>query len=161
MADLLKAVAKVVLVLGGGLLVLCLAVAAILFVIFAPSRDVVVRLASPSGDLVATVIEINGGATTSFGYEVRVARSGLSLGGNEVASLYGAVRSESAYGVNLRWASDDVLHIEYLEARSAHLVSPGFLALEVQVVLAAGIPDPLAPSGGMLYNLQGRPGLGG
>ena len=161
MADLLKTVAKAGLVLGGGLVVLCLAMVAILFVVFSPSRDEVARIASPSGDLVATVIEINGGATTSFGYEVRVARSGLSLGGNEVASLYGAVRSDSAYGVNLRWISDDVLHIEYLQAKSAHLVSPGILAPKVQVVLASGMADPLAPSGGMLYNLQGRPRLGG
>ncbi|MEN1930024.1 hypothetical protein WCE37_13675 [Luteimonas sp. MJ250] len=161
MADLFKAVAKAIMVLGGGLLILCLAMAAFLFVIFLPSRDEVARIASPSGDLIATVVEIDGGATTSFGYEVRVARGGLSLGGSEVASLYGAVRSESAYGVNLRWVSDDVLHIEYLEAKSAHLVSPGILAPEVQVVLASGISDPLAPSGGMLYNLEGRPGLGG
>jgi hypothetical protein len=148
-------------VLGGGLLVFCLVIALLYYVVFSPSRDEVARIASPSGDLIATVVEINGGATTSFDYEVRIARTGLSLGSSKVASLYGAVRSESAYGVNLRWASNNILHIEYLDAQSAHLVPPGFLAPTVQIIFMPGVSDPLAPSGGMLYNLQGRPKLGG
>ena len=147
-------------ILGGGFLTLCLAMAALLYVMFSPSRDEVARVASPSGDLIATVVEINGGATTSFGYEARVSRDGLSLAGGKVASLYGALRGETAYGVNLRWLSDDVLHIEYLEAKAAHLASPGILAPEVRVILVPGISDPLAPSGGMFDNMQGRAGPG-
>jgi hypothetical protein len=158
---ILRTIVKAMMILGGGLLVFCLVIALLFYIVFSPSRDEVARIASPSGDLIATVVEINGGATTSFGYEVRIARTGLHLGSSKVASLYGAVRSENAYGVNLRWTSNNILHIEYLDAQSAHLVPPGFLAPTVQIILMPGISDPLAPSGGMLYNLQGRPRLGG
>jgi hypothetical protein len=158
---ILRTIVKAMMILGGGLLVFCLVIALLFYVVFSPSRDEVARIASPSGDLIATVVEINGGATTSFGYEVRIARTGLNLGSSKVASLYGAVRSENAYGVNLRWASNNILHIEYLDAQSAHLVPLGFLAPTVQIILIPGVSDPLAPSGGMLYNLQGRPRLGG
>jgi len=103
MPNLRKIVVRTLTVLGGGLLVLGVAVIAIFYIIFSPSRDQVSRVASPSGDFVATVIEINGGATTSFGCEVRIARKGFNFEGTEVASLYGAVRNDRAYGVNLRW----------------------------------------------------------
>jgi hypothetical protein len=36
------------------------------------SRDEVARVASPDGRVEAVLIETNGGATTSFGYEVHV-----------------------------------------------------------------------------------------
>src|SRR5690348_12320464 len=114
MSNLRKIVVRTLTVLGGGLLVLGLAIIAAIYIIFSPSREEVSRVASPSGDLVATVIEINGGAATSFGYEVRIARKGFSVGGTKVASLYGAVRNDHAYGVNLRWVSDQELHVEYL-----------------------------------------------
>lgn len=66
------------------------------------SRDEVARMSSPDGRLDAIVFETNGGATTSFGYKVEVAKKG-SRSGTEGANLYGAVRNAQAYGVNIRW----------------------------------------------------------
>jgi hypothetical protein len=122
------------------------------------SRDEVSRVPAPSGDVDGVVVETNGGATTSFGYDVYVAPKGRSaFRGTKVARLYGALRNERAYGVNLRWTDAKTLTIEFLEAR--------FVALEgrppinvagssIAVVLARGINDPKACPGGMLYDLQ-------
>ena len=159
MRDLGKTLLRTLLIVGGGLLALLLAAILLLWVLFRPSRDEVSRVPSPSGKYVASLIEVNGGATTSFGYEVRVARTGFNLGGTEVANLYAATRNVSAYGANLRWASDKELRIEYLMADSAHTVAPTFLTLapSISVVLKPGVMDLSAPAGGMLYNIQGRP----
>ena len=122
------------------------------------SRDEVARVRSPSGDADGVVVETNGGATTSFGYEVYVAPKGRStFWGMKVASLYGAVRNQRAYGVNLRWTDPKTLAIEFLDARYARI--EGTLPINVgghsiSVVLANGINDPRACPGGMLYDLQ-------
>ena len=157
MTTFLKVIAKALLGLLAGMLVAGVALFVFLYIAFSSSRDEVARVTSPSGSLVATLMEVNGGATTSFGYEVRIARDGFNLGGTEVASLYAAVRSEHAYGVNLHWVSDQELRIDYLSAKYAEVLPQRTFAPSVRVVLHAGISDPLAPSGGMLYNLQGRP----
>ena len=121
------------------------------------SEDEVARVAAPSGDVEAVIVETNGGATTSFGYGVYVVerrdRPGSS---NEVAGFYGAQRSESAYGVNLRWTSNDTLAIEYLDAKSAKLLRPVVRVARrpIGVVLRSGVYDNAAPRGGMLYNLR-------
>jgi hypothetical protein len=123
------------------------------------SRDEVARSAAPSGRFEAVLIETNGGATTSFGYDVFLVPPGQSpQRGRPVASLYGAVRNESAYGVNLRWDGEHTLALEYLEAKQASLVEPLAVvsADSVRVVLRSGIEDPTAPAGGMLYNLRSR-----
>jgi hypothetical protein len=121
------------------------------------SFDEVARVPHESVD--AVLVETNGGATTSFGYEVFVLRHGAKpKRGDAAASFYAAVRNDNAYGVNLRWQPNDTLAIEYLEARNAKI-----LANPVQVdgrpitlVLKSGVNDPSAPAGGMLYNLQSR-----
>ncbi len=154
MARLHKIVLRALIIFGGGLLAFCLAVAALFYFIASPSRDEVVRVVSPSGDLIATVVEINGGATTSYGYEVRISRVGFTFGGAEVASLYGAVRNDRAYGVNLRWVSDRELCVEYLAAEFSKVVPSRTHNPSVHVVLKPGVLDPSAPPGGMLYNLQ-------
>lgn len=154
MKNVRKTALRILLTAGGSLLALCLFFVLLLYVIFSPSRDEVSKVASPSGSLVAKVVEINGGATTSFGYEVQVSRSGFHLGGTEVASFYDAVRSDRAYGVNLRWVSESELHVEYLTARSAKLVARHIFGPPVRVVLQPGIVDRTAPPGGMLYNLR-------
>ena len=59
------------------------------------SRDEVARVGSPDGRVEAVLIETNGGATTSFVYEVHVVPKGWPAS-NEVAWLYGAGRSEHA-----------------------------------------------------------------
>lgn len=66
-----------------------------------PSKDEVARVVSPSGKVDAVLVEINGGATTSFGYEVYVVERGAQPSGSPTVSLYGAVRNQHAYGANL------------------------------------------------------------
>ena len=119
------------------------------------SRDEVARLPSPDGRVEAVLIETNGGATTSFGYEVRVLEKNGD-GGFEVATLYGALRSENAYGVNLKWGSNTELLIEYLRAKDARLKISTVRSAgrDIRVSLHSGITDSNAPTGGMLYNLE-------
>lgn len=138
------------------------ALAAALFVwlyfAFQPSRDEVSSVTSPDGRLVASLVEVNGGATTSFGYSVVLAEPGLLGKSQEVASLYGAVRNDSAYGANLRWTGENELSIEFLDAKSSELVNarPRIAGREVAVVLRPYVRDETAPAGGMLYNLRGQ-----
>jgi hypothetical protein len=76
---------------------------------------------SPNGRLKAILTGTNGGATTSFGYEVdleTIPRWGRTV---RVASLYGAARSQQAYGVNLVWLDDQTLEIQYLTAKTAEV----------------------------------------
>ena len=122
-----------------------------------PSRDEVSRVRSPDGAIEAIVVETNGGATTSLGYEIHVVSAGHPPeSAHRVAFLYGAGRNASAYGVNLRWTSPASLSIEYRDAKSANLDQPrvAIASRQVSVTLAGGIEDPSAPPGGMLYNLQ-------
>jgi hypothetical protein len=121
------------------------------------SEDEVARVAAPSGDVEAVLVETNGGATTSFGYGVYVVerrdRPGSS---DEVAAFYGAHRNASAYGVNLRWDSNDTLAIEYLDAKSDKLLKPVVRVARrpIAVLLRSGVEDEDAPGGGMLFNLR-------
>ncbi len=119
------------------------------------SKDIVQHVTSPDGQIEAVVYETNGGATTSFGYEVDVRKAGDGSGVN-VAQLYGAVRNEGAYGVNLRWAGPEALRVEYLRAKSIVRWQPtvAVYGKQVNIALDAGISDPTAPSGGMLHNLH-------
>lgn len=123
-----------------------------------PSKDEVARVVSPSGNIDAVLFETNGGATTSFGYEVYIVEHGAQPSGSPAVSLYGAVRNQHAYGANLSWASSDSLSVEYLSAKSAkvntHTRSVG--AQAIHVTLREGATDNTAPPGGMLYNLRGR-----
>ena len=84
------------------------------------SRDEVARLPSPDGRVDAVLIETNGGATTSFGYEIHVVEKGRPANA-QVAWLYGAGRNENAYGAKLKWTNDQELVIEYLDAREQTL----------------------------------------
>lgn len=125
-----------------------------------PSHDEVARSTSPDGTTDAIVIESNGGATTSFWYDVCLApRGGHCTISDSLAQLYAATRSDQAYGVNVRWASDSLLRIEYLEAQQTKVLQPSATlgGRSVNVMLRPGVGDTSAPPGGMLYNLQGRP----
>lgn len=123
-----------------------------------PSKDEVARVVSPSGNIDAVLFETNGGATTSFGYEVYVVEHGAQPSGSSAVSLYGAVRNHRAYGANLSWPSSNSLAVEYLSAESANVntdtQSVGMQA--IHVVLREGVTDNAALPGGMLYNLRGR-----
>jgi hypothetical protein len=121
------------------------------------SRDEVSRISSPSGILDAVLIETNGGATASFGYEVRIVPKGKKYNwGVEVASLYGAIRNEHAYGANLRWETPQKIVIEYYQSKTADLLKNKVKIKNqiIEVSLRGGVVDSSAPSGGMLYNLK-------
>ena len=112
-------------------------------------------MTSPDGRLEAILIETNGGATTAFGYEIWL-RGKDRESGERVATLYGAARNERAAGVNLRWADDTQLVVEYQEARSESLDKPNVKigGRAVHVALKPHVSDPTAPAGGMLFNLE-------
>ena len=126
------------------------------------SWDEVARATAPGRLVDAVLIERNGGATTSFGYEVFVVPSGGAVerdAPGAVASLYGSVRNDHAYGVNLRWLAPGALALEYRDAHRA-AVNDSLVTVAgqpVRVALRPGVSDPTAPSGGMLWNRKGRP----
>jgi len=117
--------------------------------------DEVARVSSPDRRVEAVLVEMNGGATTSFGCEVHLTEKGKTLG-DRVARLYGAVRNAHAYGADLKWKSDTVLVVEFLEAREQTFekATVRIVGRDVRVFLAPGVLDPDAPAGGMFYNLQ-------
>jgi len=122
-----------------------------------PSSFEVASVTSPNGSLEAVLTETNGGATTSFGYEISVGTKGAKKL-DRVASLYGAIRNEQAYGVNLRWVNDHTLQIQYLQAKAVQNVSQtvNVAGQQIAIELQSGVEDPTAPSGGMHYNLTKR-----
>jgi hypothetical protein len=119
------------------------------------SRDEVAAVPSPDGEVEAVVIETNGGATTSFGYEIQL-RDRNRRHSERVAYIYGAVRNEKAYGVNVKWMSNRELRLQYLTAKNETLERPSVVIAghEISVGLQMGVLDPSAPAGGMLYNLH-------
>jgi hypothetical protein len=122
------------------------------------SFDEVSRVTNPSGKIDAVVVETNGGATTSFGYEVFVIPKGERVikGKAAVASFYGAVRSETAYGVNVKWERPDQLAIEYLQAKRTDFTKQNVIVNGETITISSrsNVNDESAPSGGMLYNLE-------
>ena len=116
----------------------------------------VARAPSPSGAVEAVLFESNGGATTSFGYGVFVVEAGAQVEGPPTATLYAAVRSDSAYGVNLRWEDDRTLALVYLSARhtGSAVRSSSPRGPPIRVIFRDGIEDPEAPAGGMAFNLR-------
>jgi hypothetical protein len=117
------------------------------------SRRVVARVPSPDGTLEAILTETNGGATTSFGYDVSITANGSSEA-KSVATLYGATRSKTAYGVDIRWLDERTLTILYLDAKSVqHVMTQIRVARHVvDIVLQSGIDNPSAPPGPMHAN---------
>ncbi len=126
-----------------------------------PSWNEVDRVTAPGLGVDAVLIETNGGATTSFGYEVYVVPRGQSVktdAPEPIIRLYGSIRSDSAYGVTLRWQDATRLSVEYQEARNI-LINDSLVTVGGDVILViprAGVTDSTAPAGGMLWNKQGR-----
>lgn len=122
--------------------------------------DEVARETSPNEKVDAVLIETNGGATTSFGYRVFIVPKGekieKAIEDWKVATFYSAVRNESAFGVNLKWYSENELVIEYLSAKNEQILKPEIIIenVNISVKLKNGIKDSKAPAGGMLYNLE-------
>jgi hypothetical protein len=122
------------------------------------SRDEVLRLTSPDGRTDAIVYETDCGVLCSFGYEIELAPKG-GHGGDEVASVLGAVRNERAYGVDLKWQDADSISIEYLRAEYPHLLkqTADIAGHKITISLRGGVYDSQAPGGGMEYNLHEKP----
>jgi hypothetical protein len=121
------------------------------------TRDEVARIPSPGTGVDAVLVETNGGATTDFSYDVYLTRHGWPSGkGQLVANLYGAIRSDSAYGANLRWVGSNALAIEFDSVRNTPWVdsTPHFRGMAFRVRLSPGTIDSTAPGGGMMYNLK-------
>jgi len=119
------------------------------------SNDEVARVVSPDGRLDAVLFETNGGATTSFGYHIDISLHGRREA-QQVAKLYGAVRNEHAYGLNLRWTGPNNLDIDFLRTKAPpEIKSPVKIGnQDVTVTVHSDVLDSSAPSGGMLYNLK-------
>lgn len=115
----------------------------------------VARLLSPDGRLEARLLEVNGGATISFGYEVEVMLHGAERGVH-VASLYGATRNANAYGVTMRRRSAQLLELDYFKAKAVPVFRPSVSidGRSVEIAVVSGVVDPSAPAGGMLWNLE-------
>jgi hypothetical protein len=123
------------------------------------SYDEVTRVASPSGQVDAVLIEGNGGATTSFSYYLCVVPKGKKVSGRPdaaVARLYGAIRGQHAYGVDLKWESANRLAGEYLGAQDSKVIKDAVTVAgqQISIILRSNINNSAAPSGGMLYNLR-------
>jgi hypothetical protein len=124
------------------------------------SREEVSRATAPGGAIDAVVVETNTGASGAFGYEVHVVTTGTPAREDaHVARLYAAVRSDSAYGVNVRWLNTDELRIQYLRADNATVRESLTVVASrrIRIALDSGVTDLLARRGGMLWNLRGRP----
>jgi hypothetical protein len=150
-------------IVGGALVMLAasmlLLVAYFIFLLAGePSKDEVARNISPNGKMDAVLFETNGGATTTFGYEVYVVEHGAQPSGSPAVSLYGAIRNQHAYGADLKWTSPDSVAVEFLSARFVKIEKPVLSVgtQTVHLVVHEGVLDNAAPSGGMLYNLRGR-----
>ena len=117
-----------------------------------PSRDEVARSKSPDGQTLAVLLETNGGATTSFGYEVELrSASGEAEEPVVAASLYDANRSDCAYGVNLRWLFPTELGLEFENAKQIRITEDIRVgAKPITVSALPGVTDDSAPCGGML-----------
>src|SRR5882724_5363801 len=115
------------------------------------SFDEVARIQNAQYACDAVLVETNGGATTSFGYQIFLLPRDKrpKRGDPAVANLYGAVRSERAYGVSLRWQDENTLAVEYLEARHADLRNAelNVSGHAIRIIMKPGITDSVAPGG--------------
>jgi hypothetical protein len=143
---------------GSAVAVVAVAVSASLWFPSTSSTDEVARVLSPEGAVEAVLMETNGGATTSFGYEVFIVPRGTKEPNNRAVHLHGAIRNSGAYGANLRWLSASELLVEFEEAKSSDVERPTVMVAgrTVRVTLRPGVTDSTAPPGGMLYNIRER-----
>jgi hypothetical protein len=115
------------------------------------SFDEVGQAVSPDGRVRATLLETNGGATTSFGYVVRLApaaRSGADP--VEAGTLYGAVRSECAFGVDMQWLDAATLRLSFQSARQVNVPDQVMVdGRPVRLQLRDGVVNPDASCGAM------------
>jgi hypothetical protein len=115
------------------------------------SFDEVGQAVSPDGRVRAILLETNGGATTSFGYVVRLAPAAPSGSAPvEAGMLYGAVRSECAFGVDMQWVDAATLRLSFQSARQVDVPDRVMVAgRPVRLELRDGIVNPDASCGAM------------
>jgi hypothetical protein len=126
----------------------------------AASREEVAWANAPDRRTHAILLETNGGATTSFGYIVELHPAGHQ-GETPVnaGSLYGATRSECAYGVDLRWLDPSILELRYESAKQVSVPKSVIVGgRRIHIVTHGGRVNTAAPCGGMLAS---RPELNG
>jgi hypothetical protein len=127
------------------------------------SFDEVQRVKSPDQKYDVVVAEENGGATTSFNYLVYILPSGGLLQRHhawgtepqmiQIGSLYGAIRNEQAYGLNVHWSNSNTVVLECLKADRVNVPTKARLqGKDFSIVYNSQTLDPLAPPGGMDYN---------
>lgn len=112
----------------------------------------VAREISPDGRVDLVLTEHNPGATASFVYRVHLVAHGDAPSDTAaVAELYGATRSHSAYGADLRWEDDRTAVVEYLQAKSTDIMqaSTDIEGRRVTLLLRGGVENDQAPAGGM------------
>lgn len=115
-------------------------------------RDEVVRVSAPARGLDAVVVESKAETASTFDYAVHVVRKGRPARSRTAALwLPGALRSDSAFGVNIRWQSDSEVVVEYLSARRLRLRGPREVigSDTVRVLPRSGIRDSTARAGAM------------
>lgn len=140
-----------------GIGAVCLSLGLCLLLTSCVSKVEVMQAKSPDQSLTAQVMEINGGATTDFGYRVDLVGNSAFQSHRTVASFDGAGRSDCAYGVNIRWVDDNSLLITYKDARRAHVdPSLDIAGRTVRIISRSGINDPTAACGGMEYSQHGK-----
>lgn len=116
-----------------------------------PSREEVAWANAPDGRTHAILVETNGGATTSFGYILEL-HSAPHDGTTPVyaGELYGAARSECAYGVDLHWRAPSTLVLGFASAEQVKVPSSVTVnGRKIQIVTQAGRVNDTAPCGGM------------
>jgi hypothetical protein len=123
------------------------------------TQNEVARLPSPDNGMDAVVVEQDYNATTSFLYELRiVSRDSPLQSGVPVASIYGAMRNERAYGINTKWENSSHVVVEFYKSQGVRRTvrEINFGGRHVTIELKPGVFDPTAPPGGMAYNRNKR-----
>jgi hypothetical protein len=86
-----------------------------------------------------------------FGYNVYLKANSVIGFRRKAAALYGAVRSECAFGVDVVWRNPEKIEIQYLNSKSdpdyAESLLVGTKAIDIELV--AGVGNPSAPCDGM------------
>jgi hypothetical protein len=121
------------------------------------SFDEVSRVTSPNGKFDAIIVESNGGATTSFGYDIYIVKYGRKFKDSKrLLNIYGAVQNDNAYGVSITWQGSSTVILGYLKAKSIQKFSESTVidGQTIELIVQSGVNNPSSPSGGMLYNLR-------
>ncbi len=116
-----------------------------------PAREEVAWANSPDRRIHAILSETNGGATTSYGYVVELHPADhQGEAPVDAGSLYGAVRSECAYGVDLHWLNPSTLELRYQSAKQVTVPKSVIVdGRRIHLLAQGGRVNAAAPCGGM------------